>query len=95
MFFYLGIIILLGIIGIELNLMIILRQPPPHNYRIFKLGCMVFATAAYILFFTDEYVWHLPWIDAENFRLFAVRPMISMLFAWFLLDAYLKRERKK
>ena len=95
MFLYLGITVLMGIVGIVLNLMLILRQTPPHKYRLFKLGCMVFATTAYGLYFIDQYVVHVPWIDAENFRNFAIRPMITMLFVWFLLDAYLRQERKK
>ena len=95
MFLYLGITVLMGIIGIVLNATLILRQIPLHEYRIFKLCCMVFATTAYTLFFVDEYIWHIPWIDTENFRFFAVRPMITMLFVWFLLDAYLRWERKK
>ena len=95
MFLYLGITVLMGIIGIVLNATLILRQIPLHEYRIFKLCCMVFATTAYTIYFTDQYVVHVPWIDADNFRNFAVRPMITMLFVWFLLDAYLRWERKK
>ena len=95
MFFYLSLIILIGVIGIELNLMLILRQTPLHKYRIFKLVCMVFATLAYILFFVDQYVRHIPWIDVDSFRFFAVRPVVTMLFVWFLLDAYLRRREKE
>ena len=92
MFIFLSLIILIGIIGIELHLMLILRHSPPHNYRLFKLACMVFATLAYILFFVDQYVAHILWIDADSFRLFAVRPIVTMLFVWFLLDAYLRKK---
>jgi len=93
MFIYLSLIILIGIIGIELNLMLILRQSPPHKYRIFKLVCMVFATTAYILYFIDQFVGHIIWIDGNTFRAFAVRPIVTMLFVWFLLDAYLRRRK--
>ena len=95
MFIYLSLIILIGLIGIELNLMLILRQSPPHKYRIFKLVCMVFATTAYILFFVDQYVRHILGIDENTFRAFAVRPIVTMLFVWFLLDAYLRQRKSK
>ena len=95
MFVFLSLIILMGIIGIELNLMIILRQSPPHGYRIFKTCCMLFATTAYILFFIDQYVGGISWVDSDNFRIFAIRPIVTMLFVWFLLDAYLKQTGDK
>ena len=95
MFVYLSIIILVGIIGIELNLMLILRQASPRAYRIFKLLCMVFATTAYILYFIDQFVGHILWIDGNTFRVFAVRPIVTMLFVWFLLDAYLRQRKSE
>jgi hypothetical protein len=89
---FMGWVILLGLIGIAANLAFVFYGKSPYrSYILFKCLCVLYATVAYSLYAVDRFWFDINWITPDNFRFICIRPLVVMLFTWFILDAYLRR----
>jgi len=85
-------VIVMGIVGVVINVIYLFYGNSPYKwYFLFKILCVTYAIVAYTFFMVDKYWYDFSWLTYDNFRYICIRPLVVMLFTWFITDAWLRR----